>query len=272
LRASTNTTPARVAVLDLETNGFSANRASVVEFAALVLDVATDVVLSGIDRFYFAPEGSSREAESVHGLDPNTIAHLRAANRKEYAPTFGDDWPDVLDFLNRAGVEGYVIHNASFDCRFLPAPFLQDRSVCCTMRGNGIAQWCAIEGAKGRYKNPRLEELIGCLRSRRASLSVQARDDVALMDAYAENQHSALYDCLMLSVAFRALRRQGLATFRPGSPDPSVSPLKGASWSRWPAPAGATPPRAQSILRFSADLVRTLRKKQPREAVSEQSR
>ena len=98
----------RIAVLDLETTGFSATNDRICELAIVIV---RNLELHGVYQTLVNPEVPIPAATSaVHGLFDDNVKH---------SPTFREIAPAVREVLGKADL--IVCHNASFDVGFMQA-------------------------------------------------------------------------------------------------------------------------------------------------------
>lgn len=130
-----------IAVVDVETTGFSPKIDRVVEIAVLLTTVDGEVV----DQFATLVNPQRHvSASEIHGLTATLLST---------APTFAEVAPYLAHFLSRGSV--LAGHNVSFDLRMLAAEFaraavgLADRPSLCTMSlagGGRLAYCCELYG------------------------------------------------------------------------------------------------------------------------------
>jgi hypothetical protein len=110
------------------------------------------------NRFYIPHEPYDAGAADIHGLTPARIAALRLSIPATVH--FLEDWPNLLDFWDRFGIAGIVVHNLSYDTSFLPEIAQNAFKWWCSMRG--LTGYCAIPKRAGKagngFKWPKLEE------------------------------------------------------------------------------------------------------------------
>lgn len=200
----------REIILDTETTGLDpAEGHRIVEIAAL--ELVNHVPTGQSFHRYINPERSMPpEAEAVHGLSEAFLADK---------PVFARVVGDFVAFIAEAPL---VIHNATFDMRFLNAEF--ERVGLPLLPGHRAVDTLAM--ARSRYPG--------------APASLDALCRRFEIDLSGREKHGALIDCVLLAEVYLELRggRQpdfGLATVRsaaqPGAagryvPPPRPRPLR----------------------------------------------
>lgn len=139
----------RTIIFDTETTDI--NPGDICQIAYIVID-------NGIKarNYYFEVDHINPSAEKVHGLSVEKLHELSGGKR------FKDHIDEIeKDFANADIVAG---HNVSFDIKFLREEFRRcnknftyDREFCTMKHFTNI---CKIKKNDGKYKYPKLEELI----------------------------------------------------------------------------------------------------------------
>lgn len=138
-------------IFDTETTGLKPGQIGQLTYA--ILDMETRRAKS--KNFYFAVDSMEASAEQVHGLSKEKLMELSKGE------VFADRAEEILqDFSGKV----WVGHNVNFDIKFLEAELERNRmyfehtTTYCTMKNfTNIAK---IPGKNGKYKFPKLEELV----------------------------------------------------------------------------------------------------------------
>ena len=138
----------KVIIFDTETNRLE--NCSVLSISAIKIDV--DLKLNSykeigrFNRFYFRNEGEkiNAEAVAVNGLTDEEILRRRTESGMKYSKYFEKD-RDFIDFCK--GIEHFVVHNISFDRKFIPFDL---KTQFCTKESN--IDILRIPGKFGKYK------------------------------------------------------------------------------------------------------------------------
>jgi len=143
----------KVIVFDVETNGLSREH-SVLSCSAIKYEYNPNAhemnELDRFERFYYPLERFNPSATAVNGLTRDVIDKKRGD--ATYFRNFNDD-PAFEDFCK--GVNRFIAHNISFDCKFVP---LSGKRKFCTMMANTdivCTEWLPY---KREWKWPKLSE------------------------------------------------------------------------------------------------------------------
>lgn len=154
-----------------------------------ICQIAYIVIDNGIKakNYYFEVDYINPSAERVHGLSVEKLKLLSGGRR------FSDYVDEIeRDFCNADIIAG---HNVSFDIKFLKEEFkrcdrtfIYDREFCTMKHFTNI---CKIKKNDGRYKYPRLEELIKFLGIEDKMIVDKT---VALFNSLENDYHDARFD------------------------------------------------------------------------------
>jgi len=135
-----------VAHVDIESNGFSSSKDSLLSVCVLKGD-------EKYERFYYPVEDYSKSAIKVNGLTEEVVEKKRGDCT--YPNHFKDDHADLVEFLSDA--ETFCAFNVDFDYKWMPQEF-KDRDIdrVCTMRA--CKDDVDARNVKGHKKNPNLRE------------------------------------------------------------------------------------------------------------------
>ena len=196
--------PAREIVLDTETTGLDPDAGHrIVEVACVEL---FGYVPTGrhFQRYVNPERAMPAEAQSIHGLTDELLAKQ---------PAFGEIAGEFIEFIGDAPL---VIHNASFDLKFLNAELTRS--------------------GRPRLQRSRAVDTVALARRRfpGAQVSLDALCKRFEIDASARTFHGALLDCQLLAEVYLELRggrQPGFELNRAANPvaeaaDPAARPVR----------------------------------------------
>lgn len=142
-----------IIVFDVETNGLS-KEYSVLSCSAIKYQFDPNAYemkeVDRFDRYYYPLEEFNPSATAVNGLTRTVIDERRAD--ASYSRNFNDDHA-FEDFCK--GVNRFIAHNISFDCKFVSLP---GKVKFCTMITNTDIVAASMHPRKNEWKWPTLSE------------------------------------------------------------------------------------------------------------------
>lgn len=186
----------RTVIFDTETTDI--NPGNICQIAYIVID-------NGIKarNFYFEVDKMSPSAERVHGLSLDKLKEL--SERKRFK--------DHIDEIQRdfSNVDIIVGHNVSFDIKFLKEEFKRYNKYFyykrefCTMKH--FTNICKIKKNDGKYKYPRLEELINFLGISDNEIEAKTSE---LFSVTSNDYHDARYDTVAAYLCLLRAKKMNL--------------------------------------------------------------
>lgn len=174
----------RTIIFDTETTDLFPGE--ICQLAYIIVD--TELGIKARNHF-FEVDYVNPSAERVHGFSVDKLKRLSGGKR----------FRDLIDEIERdfAGADVLSGHNVSFDIRFMREEFARlDRrfrykSEYCTMKE--FTDLCRINKGNGKYKYPKLEELIAFFGIESKDISDRTKALFDSMDAD-NDYHDARYD------------------------------------------------------------------------------
>ena len=186
--------------LDTETTDFIPGQ--IAELTMIVEDTDEKKIVDRLN-YYFTVDEMTEGAEKVHGFSIELLKQLSSGKR------FEDHYKEIYNILNGANL---VAHNEKFDERFLSSEFWR-----CGISFRPANRFCTMEAFKdilmipaktmryGKYKNPKLSEVIDYLRisnSKVADFTRELFGETDKQDAY----HDSRFDTTAMFVAVQVQR------------------------------------------------------------------
>ena len=172
----------RTIIFDTETTDI--NPGDICQIAYIVIDNGIKV-----RNYYFEVDYINPSAQRVHGLSVEALKGLSGGKR------FSDYIDEIeRDFCNADIIAG---HNVSFDIKFLKEEFnrcdrvLTYKKEFCTMKH--FTNICKIKKNDGKFKYPRLEELINFLNINEKDIMGKT---ASLYNSLENDYHDARFDAV----------------------------------------------------------------------------
>lgn len=145
----------KILIFDTETSGF--NPGQICQLSYIIIDTLLKTIKG--KNYYFKVDYVEEGAYKTHGLSVEKLEMLSHGKTFQYKSSEIEKDFSSADIL--------VGHNVNFDIRFIEAEFSRNNKklICnkkfCTM--NYYTDICKISSAYGKYKWPKLEEVVNYL-------------------------------------------------------------------------------------------------------------